>query len=284
MAETWTQWYLVNGVWHSRQVDGTEPSGGRLKWGLTVTGFRVQHLVHDPPGSSPTTTTKPKPKEYQDSDAVAKLRSMDREALHKRYSKLKSELERTKDVYRRTRADAHVLRRNLAKRIRQIEADIRNTYLALYTDEKGRKVHEVYTTKNSGRFNSLGFSVDITFSLDGESFGERLPNIQLGSVFWVYVKIDMRRPGGTGIGGWNPSRLDRPDMISVLWHVPYGFKANDSKGITQDHYVSSVPLHLIREYKAPESGPRTGLFRLNVQAYEFTATALTKFHDEGKQT
>lgn len=292
---SWIGWYVdASGFWQSRLNPGDMPKHGHWETGkefqpltgMTIETRKFVRSEEDAPaaktkdtagsgsgsGSSGSSTTAGSSSRNQtpadrrrewynreqrridhQQKRVRKLRRAKRRAVNR--------LELLRWRYRRARADQHILRKNLVRRMRQTEDRIEDLnreirHATRVRDRNSARVHLPQQPKFEGQI-----TVEMLLSTDGVTFQPDVP-VRMDARVWAMARITLNQRS------WKPGMLASPWMMRLKWNPPDRYRKQDDLPMDHDEYVVSNPLVIIREFKAPRSKPTGGQWSVAAELYE----------------
>jgi hypothetical protein len=181
---------------------------------------------------------------------------------------------------RLSHAQNYTDRNSLQRRIRTLQDRMDSLYRQYLKAQNANPV-SVFGTKTKPRVRG-GMAVRMDISVDGVYFSNPAPSIANGQRVWVRLIIDMaqRSPFST-------AKTIIPERIRTVWVVPRGWtKLDNFSRFGRDEYVSSIPLIVTHEFKAPSSGSTRANFGCYVDPYYYVeptnAPDLAGLIDEGE--
>lgn len=202
-----------------------------------------------------------------------------RSTLTKRRDELKSRLQSLRDQYSHSRADQHILRRNIVRRIKQIEASLHKTEAALKRlPQKNPFLLDFSKTKPKTR-GGLLVTIDMAVAPNPPNSPLSFTNkLRVGRNVQVYIRATITQQNRD----WKPGLLGAPEMVRVRWTRPRDWEVLDNLNADgTDEYLCSNPLYLVRLFRSPTSGDPSPSFSVLAQIYEYSFTSWTGAHNEG---
>lgn len=188
-----------------------------------------------------------------------------RQTLQKRRQGLKNKLNSLRDQYKKARGDQHILKRNINRRIKQFEQDLKRTENAL----KRLPKHNPFllnVTKHEPKYDGgVLVALDFATEPDDKSPLSFSPKLRVGRNAKVYVRASIH----LGERDWKPGLLGAPEMVRVKWVYPRGWIRLDRLARATDEYMCSNPLYITRVFRSPGRGDTTPKFETKVFTYEF---------------
>lgn len=188
-----------------------------------------------------------------------------RQTLQKRKSAIKNKLDSLREQYASARGNQHTLRRNISRRIKQLEASLSRTNNALKR-LPASKPFRIDVTKHEPKYKG-GVLVQLDFAEEpsGKSPLSFSPKLRVGRNSKVFVRATIH----LGDRDWRPGLLGAPDALRVKWSWPRQWIRMDRLPRATDEYMASNPLYITRVFRSPGTGRRTPKFECQVFTYEF---------------
>lgn len=192
-----------------------------------------------------------------------------RRKLQDERAQLKERLASLREQYRKARADQHVLKRNIMRRVHQIEASVERVTASL----KRIPSKNPYLLDFSKDKPKLKAGIRVTMDYAEDPQDDKAPlsftpvgNVGRGVVVWLRATISVEGRD------WKPGTLGAPEMVRVQWSAPKGWLAmGNYRGAGTDEYFVSNPLYMVRPYKSPSDGnSHKPTFSVMARVYEFS--------------
>lgn len=203
-----------------------------------------------------------------------------RQKLNDRKVELKSRLESLRDQYRHARSDQHVLKRNIMRRIRQVEANLNRVEAALKRLPRPNPFLIDFSKQRPRLRSGIRVTMDLAPApKDKEPLGFTT-RMSVGPSKVIYVRATISLEDRN----WRPGLLGAPEMVRVKWTIPKGWY---DLGLPYGHwgsdeYFVSNPLQLVRPFRSPGTGDPRPSFRLRAEVYEFTWAENANAHREAE--
>lgn len=188
-----------------------------------------------------------------------------RQTLTKRRQALQNKLGSLRKQYSEARSDQHVLRRNISRRIKQLEADLSRTKNALKRLPSNNPFTLDVTKHEPKYMGGVLVALDFATEPDDKSPLSFSPKLKVGRNAKIFVRATIH----LGDRDWRPGMLGAPDALRVKWGYPRGWLRLDRLPRVTDEYMASNPLYITRVFRSPGTGFRTPKFECQVFTYEF---------------
>jgi hypothetical protein len=201
-----------------------------------------------------------------------------RRRLQKRIEATKNKLESLREQYKRARSDNHTLKRNIKRRIRQLEGNLQNAQNTLRR-LPSNKVAKLDFTKRVKYVHGLLVTLDFDTKSPNNPGGPL--NFKTKGSIGKQHKVFVRATIHIGDREWKPGRVGMPEMLRVKWTYPgkkEDWRKVDDLPLDTDEYMVSNPLQIIRVFKAPDTGNTFTSAKIGCKAsiYEYFPTEPTK--------
>jgi hypothetical protein len=213
--------------------------------------------------------------------------SKQRLAYQKRAKELKSKLESLREQSKQARSDQHLLKRNIMRRMKDIEAQLKRVNLFLqktsatpfgidFSKLKPKFVQNIEIQMEVGTpgINPVTHQPDPSLP----SFST-YAQIGRGATFWIRASFTIQNPD------WKPGILGQPELMTTKWSWGKDFIALDGIGGVTDEWIVSNPLVLVRTFRAPSTGGflHEVVFTVTAELYEFTFDQPKHSHPENSR-
>lgn len=188
-----------------------------------------------------------------------------RQRLQKRSKGIKNKLDSLREQYANARSNQHVLRRNIARRIKQLEAAqnrIKNALKRL----PSKNPFLLDVTKHEPKYKGgILVALDFAQEPDDKSPLSFSPKLRVGRNARIYVRATIH----LGERDWRPGLLGAPDALRVKWSYPRGWLRLDKLPRATDEYMASNPLYITRVFRSPGTGNKKPRFECQTFTYEY---------------